>query len=363
MTIVTKAAVLREYGGPMEIEELQVNEPGPDQLLVRLEASGVCHTDESVRTGAYPHPLPCVLGHEGAGIVEKVGAGITDIRSGQRVVCVAAPSCGACYTCLREQSEICERRMELMGGVGFESQSGEMIAPFTGLGTFSQYITVNRQAVVPVQHELPFEQLALLGCAVITGVGAALNAAAIKPGASVAIVGCGGVGQSMIQGARIAGATKIIAVDPDASKRKMALSFGATDIVDPSDGSAVEKVQALTGGRGVDYALEAVGQAATIMAAFRIARIGGKVVAVGVGGKEEFSIMPTELILSARTFVGSIYGSGPAAKEIPMLAAMGERGQLNLADMVTRTYKLDQINEAFDAMNNNEVIRAVIVYD
>jgi len=363
MSIKTQAAVLREAGKRFEIEELQIAEPGPNQLLLRLGASGICHSDESIRSGAFPHPTPIVLGHEGAGIVEQVGTAITDIVPGDCVVCVPVPSCGVCYTCLRGQTEICERRMEFFVDIGFIDRAGEKVVPFFGLGTFANHITVNRQSVVPIKTELPFAQLALFGCAIQTGVGAVLNAADLKPGATVAVVGCGGVGQSIIQGARIAGAAKIIAVDPNASKRDAAMTMGATDTVDPGHHDPIEQVRVLTNGRGVDCALEAVGLAETILGAFRMARIGGRVVVTGAGGKEDICLSPNELIHSARTIVTSQYGSGPPARDIPAFVSMAENGQLKLKEMVSKTYSLDQINDAFDALNNNEVIRAVIVYE
>lgn len=361
MTVETKAAVVWKSGDRFSIENLLVKDPGPGQVMVRMIAAGVCHTDESVRMGRLPYPVPTVLGHEGAGVIEKIGEGVKDLDVGQPVVCVAAPSCGTCYTCLRNQFEICEGRTSLLEGIGFQTPDGKFLPSFTGLGTFSQYMTVPRISVAPVpKNALTFEQLSLLGCAVVTGVGAALNAAKIDFGSTVAVIGCGGIGQSMVQGARIAGASIIIAIDPDLSKREVALSLGATHALDPMAGDLVEKVQNLTDGRGVDFSLEAVGHADTLLNAFRVSRRGGTIVAVGVGGSKEFSILPNELVLSAKKFIGSIYGSGASSRDIPKLAAMGDSGLLNLADMVSRKYPLEQINEAFEAMNSGEVVRAII---
>lgn len=361
MSRKTTAAIAQAPGKPLVIDTLEAADPGPGQVLVRVMASGVCHTDESVRTGAFPMPLPAVLGHEGAGLVEAVGPGVTALKPGDKVIGASMQVCGACPMCHGGQPEVCDSMMDLAASSPPFLRGGTPISAMVGLGTFSELMTVNQTAAVKVETDVPFEQLALLSCGVLTGVGAALNAGRVKPGDTVAVVGCGGVGLSMIQGARIASAGRIIAIDPVAMKREAALKLGATDTVDASADDALEQVMALTNGRGVDVALEAVGHGATIVLAYRATRRGGTCVAVGVGGSDPISIPPNEFVLGGKTLRSSLLGSGFPHEELPRLVRFVERGVLKLDTMVTKRMPLRDVNTAFELMAKGEALRSVLV--
>ena len=357
-----KAAVYVGDPKSLALEELKPNPPGPRDVVVEIGASGVCHSDLSIMRGYVPVPPGMVLGHEGAGRVVEVGAEVSRVSKGDRVVASFVPACGGCWHCLREQSELCERENEISMQMRGTRPDGNPYFCMTGLGTFSNVMTVNEASVVRVETDLPDTQLALIGCGVTTGVGAALNTAEVRPGSTVAVLGCGGVGQAVIQGARIAGAGRIIAIDPQPLKRKMATQLGATDVVDPSAGDPVEQVKALTGGRGVDYAFEVIGTPATVEQAFAMARNGGAAVAVGVSRFDESITIPSfPLVLAEKRLLGCVYGSAQVRRDFPRLVSLVEHGKLDLAHMITRTMPLDDVNEAFRAMQAGEVIRSVLV--
>ena len=249
-----------------------------------------------------------------------------------------------------------------MGTPRATRRDGTQLTTMTGLGTFSEMMTVHEMSIVKVDTDLPDEELALIGCGVTTGVGAALNTARVVPGSTVAVVGCGGVGQAVIQGARIAGAARIIAIDPVALKREAASTLGATDVVDPADGDPVAAVQALTGGRGVDYAFEVIGNQDTILQAFNCARQGGTAVVVGVPRFDSMVSVPSfPLVLQEKRLLGCLYGSAQVRRDFPRLVSLVEQNKLDLGSMVSRRIKLDEINDAFRAMQAGEVIRSVIV--
>src|SRR5207237_4976654 len=250
-------------------------------VVVEIGASGVCHSDLSATNGTLPLPPPTILGHEGVGTVDWVGSEVSQVKKGDRVIGTFIPSCGACWYCTHDQSNLCEQTGPVLMTPRAQRPDGTPIPGFTGLGTFADSMTISEAQAVKVETDLPDDQLALLGCGVTTGVGAALNTAQVTPGSSVAVIGCGGVGQSVIEGARIAGAARIFAIDPVELKRKTAEQLGATDLVDPAPGDPVEQVQALTGGRGADYAFEVIGLPETILQAFNTARRGGTVTIVG----------------------------------------------------------------------------------
>lgn len=363
MGIKTKAAFALEAGKPLVVDTLEVADPGPGEVLVRNLASGVCHTDESVRQQYYPAPLPLVLGHEGAGIVEAVGPGVRGLAKGDRFIAASMQMCGACPSCWGGQPEVCDGRAGITASTPPFRRNGQAIRGFSGVGTFSELMTVREEAVVRVETDLPCELLALMSCGVLTGVGAALNAAGIRPGDTVAVVGCGGVGLSMIQGARIGNASRIIAVDPLAMKRQAALELGATDAVDPAEGDPVEQVKVLTGGRGVDVALEAVGRGSTIVQAWRLTRRGGTCVAVGVGGSDPITIPPNEFVMGVRNFRSSLLGSGFPKHELPRIVRFAEQGLLKLDTMVTKRLALEEVNTAFDLMASGEALRSVLIMD
>jgi S-(hydroxymethyl)glutathione dehydrogenase/alcohol dehydrogenase len=345
----------------LSLEELKPNPPGPRDVVVEIGASGVCHSDLSIMRGYVPVPPGMVLGHEGAGRVVEVGAEVSRVKKGDRVVASFVPACGACWSCLHDQSELCETENEVSMHVRGTRPDGSMYFCMTGLGTFSNVMTVNEASVVRVETDLPDAQLALIGCGVTTGVGAALNTAKVKPGASVAVLGCGGVGQAVIQGARIAGAGRIIAIDPQELKRKTAKKLGATDVVDPAAGDPVGQVKALTGGRGVDYAFEVIGLPETIATTYGLARRGGEVIIVGMARFDaQFTLPAFGIFYEQKTVKGCKYGSAQVRRDFPRFVELIETGRLDISSMVSKTIKLDGVNDAFRAMEAGEVIRSVI---
>ena len=356
-----RAAVFVGDAANLTIEELKPNPPGPRDVVVEIGASGVCHSDLSIMRGYVPVPPGMVLGHEGAGRVVEAGAEVSRVKKGDRVVASFVPACGACWHCLREQSELCERENEISYQMRGTRPDGTPYMCMTGLGTFSNVMTVDESSVVKVETDLPDAQLALIGCGVTTGVGAALNTAAVRPGATVAVLGCGGVGQAVIQGARIAGAGRIIAIDPQELKRTTALRLGATDVVDPAKGDPVEQVKALTGGRGTDYAFEVIGQPETMLATYNLARRGGEVIIVGMARLEaQFTLPAFGIFYDQKTVRGSKYGSAQVRRDFPRFVDLIETGRLDISSMVSKTIKLDGVNDAFRAMEAGEVIRSVI---
>jgi S-(hydroxymethyl)glutathione dehydrogenase/alcohol dehydrogenase len=355
-----KAAMCLEQNQPLSVEEVTPLDPGPDDVIVRVTASGVCHSDLSVINGTLPAGK-VVLGHEGTGVVEKVGPDVTRLQVGDRVIGSFIPACGVCWYCLHDQSNLCAETYTVMFASRVRRQNGEELPAMTGLGTFAEMMTVSQHSVVKVESDLPDEQLALIGCGVTTGVGAALNTARVEPGSIVAVIGCGGVGQAVIQGARIAGAARIVAIDPVAMKRDAALKLGATDVVDPSDADPIEAVKALSGGRGADYAFEVIGTAATIRQAVDTARPGGTAVMVGVPRLDSEVGIPAMSVLEEKTIRGCVYGSAQVRRDFPRFISLIEQGKLDVGSMVSRTMHLHEVNDAIRAMQEGEVIRSVLV--
>jgi S-(hydroxymethyl)glutathione dehydrogenase/alcohol dehydrogenase len=356
-----KAAIFEGVDQPLAVEQVDLRPPGPHDVVVEVEASGVCHSDLSLKNG-YVGIMPgTVLGHEGAGTVLEVGSEVTKVAPGDRIVASFIPACGTCWFCLHDQSHLCDTEFEVMMSMRGNRTDGSQYTTMTGLGTFAEAMTCNQSSIVKIQSDLPDEQLALIGCGITTGVGAALNTAQVHPGATVAVIGCGGVGQAVIQGARIAGAARIIAVDPVEMKRKTAEQLGATDGVDPSAGDPVAQVQQLTSGRGVDYAFEVIGLPETTLQAYNMVRKGGTAVMVGMTRAEAQITLPTfDLFFNEKTLKGCKYGSGQVRRDFQRFVDLIETGRLDTADMVSRTIQLDQVNEAFEAMERGEVIRSVI---
>jgi S-(hydroxymethyl)glutathione dehydrogenase / alcohol dehydrogenase len=356
-----RAAVFTETGGPLSIENIDPAPPGPRDVVVELGASGVCHSDLSLKNG-YVGILPgTVLGHEGAGTIAEVGKDVTGLKKGDRIIASFIPACGICWFCLHDQSHLCDTEFEIMMKQRGKRADGSEYSTMTGLGTFAEAMTCDQSSIVKIDTSVTDDQLALIGCGVTTGVGAALNTAQVHPGATVAVIGCGGVGQAVIQGARIAGASRIIAVDPVELKRKTAEQLGATDFVDPNAGDPVQQVQQLTGGRGVDYAFEVIGLPETTLQAFNMIRKGGTAVMVGMTRAEASVTLSTfDLFFNEKTLKGCKYGSGQVRRDFQRYADLIETGRLDTSAMVSRTIKLDEVNEAFRAMEAGEVIRSVI---
>jgi S-(hydroxymethyl)glutathione dehydrogenase / alcohol dehydrogenase len=356
-----RAAVYVEQDQPLLIEELAPLDPGPGDVVVEIGASGVCHSDLSATNGTLPLPPPSILGHEGAGTVDWVGSDVTQVKKGDRIVSTFVPSCGACWYCIHGRSNLCEQTGAVMMVPRAKRPDGTPVSGFTGLGTFSDVMTIAEAQAVKVETDLPDDQLALIGCGVTTGVGAALNTAEVEPGSSVAVIGCGGVGQAVIQGARLAGAGRIIAVDPVEMKREAARKLGATDTVDPAKGDPVARVKALTGGRGADYAFEVIGLPETITQAFSSARRGGTAVVVGMPRMDSMVTLPGfSLFYEEKRLLGCVYGSAQVRRDFPRFISLVEHGRLDLGAMVSRRIKLDEVNDAFTAMKAGEVIRSVI---
>jgi NDMA-dependent alcohol dehydrogenase len=363
-----KAAVLEAIGAPFVVENLDLAGPERGEVLVRLVASGVCHSDWHLVTGATRHPLPVVAGHEGAGIVEAVGDGVSRVQPGDHVILSWAPDCGHCFFCLRDEGHLCDTFLDpiwagtMLDGSPRLSRNGAPVYHYCGLAAFAERTVVPQESCVPIRSDVSLEVAALVGCAVATGVGAVLYTADVRPGSSVVVYGCGGVSLNAIQGAALSGARTIIGVDTLPSKLEMATQFGATASVLAGENSRAE-IFSLTGGRGADYAFEAVGVPAIQEEALRAIRPGGTVVLVGLSSVNEATNLPGAYIArQEKTVRGSYYGSVNARRDFPLLLEMYLAGKLNLDDLVSRRYALQEINEAYRAMLDGEVARGLIVF-
>ena len=357
-----RAAVFVGATEPVSVEEVDPIAPGPNDVVVRIGASGVCHSDLSVVDGTLGFPPPSIIGHEGAGTVEAIGADVTRVKVGQRVISSFVTTCGQCWFCQHDQPFVCAETYAAHGLPHATRADGSQLSCVGGLGTMAEMMTVSERVLVPVDSDLPDEQLALIGCGITTGVGAALLTADVQPGSTVAVMGCGGVGQSAIQGARIAGAERIIAIDPVELKRTAAVALGATDVIDPTATDPVEAVRELTGGLGVDYGFEIVGRPETIHQTIDLVRPAGTAVVVGVMGPTDFfQVHGMQFIYGAKRIVGSFCGSAVPSRDFPRFVRLAEEGALDLGSMVSRRYSLDQVNEALDATAKGEVLRAMLV--
>ena len=357
-----RAVVLREVGRPTVVEELTLRPVARHEVAVRLAASGVCHTDLSVRDGDMPALLPCTLGHEGAGIVTEVGADVASVRRGDHVVLTWNVPCRSCPDCLRGDSHLCPSGLQHAFGEPYASGADGAVWPSMGAGTLAEQTLVPAEAVVAVDPSLPLDLAALLGCAVTTGVGAVMRTAGVRPGESVLIIGCGGVGLAAIQGARLAGAARIIAADMVAAQLPAAIANGATDTVDAAEVDLVAAVRELTGG-GVDHGIEVVGKPATIRAAYDATRRGGTVTLVGAAGIEESVTFPAlSLMADGKTIRGSVYGASDPARDIPVLAELALRGGLDLEALVTRRIGIDDVETAFADMTAGHGARSMVCF-
>ena len=363
-----KAAILFDVGQRLDIREVDVAKPRAGEVLVRMAVGGICHSDLHVMTGHLNAPTPSILGHEGAGTVVETGSGVTSVRPGDNVIPLWRLSCGECEYCTLARPALCAVGMKirstgrLLDGSSRFSLDGSEIKHFLGVSTFSEYTVILEKALVKVPKDIPLQQAALLGCAVITGIGAVMNAARVTPGSQVAVFGSGGVGLNVIQGAALAGAEKIIAVDLLDNKLEMARQFGATHTVNASSDDPVEQVRSLTEQRGVDYAFEVIGLPKTVRQAFDSLAKRGEAVVLGVTPLEtEVSIPIMPLIFEEKVLKGSVYGSSRPRIDIPKLMNLYRAGKLKLDELVTRTYSFDQINEAYSALERGEVARTVVL--
>jgi len=361
--VKVKGAVFVGQGADMPVEELELAEPGFGEVLVRYGASGLCHSDLSVLNGTLPIPGPSILGHEGAGTVEAIGPGVEKVKVGDTVVVSFIPACGQCWHCVRGESQLCD--VGFFAPPKFTRSDGALLAgALGGCATFAECTVISERSVVKVETDVPVEQLALIGCGVTTGTGAVLNTANVQAGSTVAVIGCGGVGTAAIQGARIAGASVIVAVDTMQSKVDMAMKLGATHgVVAGGTSDPVAAVKDLTAGRGVDFAFEVIGHAATLAQAYGMVRRRGTAVAVGVPRFDAQLEVPIgDLIFGEKTVIGSLYGSAQVNRDFPRLVRLVESGQLDLDAMVSSRISLGDVNDGFRAMEAGEVIRSVITY-
>ncbi|MGI9432570.1 MAG: Zn-dependent alcohol dehydrogenase [Myxococcota bacterium] len=361
-----KAAVMRANNAPLEIEELQIDDPGPGEVLLKTAASGICHSDLHVIEGGLPMPPPCVLGHEPAGIVEAVGAGVTDFTPGDHVIGCLTSFCGFCKFCTAGRPYLCPtqfagRPPETKPRLSTEN--GEAVPQFANLSSFAEKMLCPERSLVKIKEEMPLDRASLIGCGVTTGLGAALNTVNIPAGATVVIIGCGGVGLAALQGARIGGAGKIIAVDAQQWKFGLAQKLGATDCVDATDGDPVAAVQALTGG-GADFVFECIGLVPTVQQAVAMTGRGGTTVLVGVVPVTEMvPISAADLTLQEKNITGSYMGSNRFRFDMPKYIDFYLDGRLHLDEMISSRIKLEEVNDALDLMRKGEAARQVIVFD
>ncbi|WP_393085271.1 Zn-dependent alcohol dehydrogenase [Streptomyces sp. LN704] len=360
---MVRAAVLPAVGAPLEIAEIDLPAPGPGQVRVRLAAAGVCHSDLSLSDGTMRVPVPAVLGHEGAGTVVAVGEGVTGIAPGASVVLNWAPSCGSCHACTLGEVWLCANALTGAGNVyARRTSDGSDLHPGLNVAAFAEETVVAAGCVLPAPDGIPLTDAALLGCAVLTGYGAVHHSAGVQPGESVAVFGVGGVGLAALQAARIAGASKIVAVDVSAEKESLARAAGATDYVVASDTTARE-IRALTGKQGVDVAVECVGRAVTIRAAWDSTRRGGRTTVVGIGGKDQqVTFNALEIFHWGRTLAGCVYGNCDPARDLPVLAEHVRAGRLDLAMLVTERIGLEGIPGAFENMVAGKGGRALVEF-
>lgn len=365
----TQTAVVYEHHKPVVVEELTLDPPKTGEVLLRMAASGVCHSDLSIVTGTIYYDPPVALGHEGAAVVEEVGADVTYVQPGDHVLLSFATSCGECALCKMGHVVLCTGIKARPGYLlddtcRLRNADGQPIPQMARIGTMSEYAVVSERSLIKIDKHYPLDKAVLVGCGVTTGVGAAVNTAQIQPGDKVAVIGTGGVGLNAVQGAAIAGAVQIIAVDLEDRKLELATSFGATDAVNPNEGDPVEAVLALTDGVGVDYAIEVIGNVKTIEQAYSMVRRRGTVVVVGMAaGDRQIQTPAQDIVRSEKRLVGSYYGSSNPREDMPELLNLYDEGKLKLDELITQTYRLDQINQAFDDLKSGQNARGVIVFN
>ncbi|HET7377492.1 MAG TPA: Zn-dependent alcohol dehydrogenase [Anaerolineae bacterium] len=364
-----KSALVTAINQPIQIETLDLDAPQAGEVLVRIAACGVCHSDYHLISGATKHRLPVVPGHEGAGVVEAVGTGVSRVKPGDHVVLNWAPNCGHCFYCLRGKPNLCETFIKpiwagvMLDGTPRLSWHGQAVYHFSALAAFAERTVVPQETCVVIRNDVALNIAALVGCAVTTGVGAVLYTADVHAGDRVAIFGCGGVGLSILLGAKLAGARQIIAIDRVAKKLDLARQLGATDVIDASQVDAIEQVRQLTNGRGADVSFEAVGATQLQIDCVEAARPGGKAVLVGLSAMGSSTMLSgAKIARQEKTILGSYYGSADTARDFPFLLDLYKAGKLDLDALVSETYELPQINEAFSKMLSGETARGVVVF-
>jgi S-(hydroxymethyl)glutathione dehydrogenase / alcohol dehydrogenase len=362
-----KAAVLYEANTPLQVLDLEQEGPRSGEARVRVMASGVCHSDWHVINGDWQLPLPMVLGHEAAGIVEEIGPQVANVRPGDHIIFSFRPHCGRCFYCSTGRSVLCDGhtspRWGMLDGTLRLRHDGQEIYQMARIGTFAESVVCPAEMLVPIRKEMPWAQASLVGCSVPTGVGAVTNAAHVEAGSSVLVIGCGGVGLNVVQGARLAGASKIIACDLLDNKLEFAQEFGATHTLNAKRDEVVKRARELTDGRGVDYAFDAIGGEATTLQIVEAVRPGGTAVIVGMAAMSvRAPVAPYFMALQEKTLKGTIYGSVRPNIDIPRLVDLYLDGRLKLDQLISQTYSLDQINEGFDALRSGQVARGVVVF-
>ena len=377
--MMIRAAVLERMGTalpyattrPLAIRTVELDPPGPGEVLIRVAAAGLCHSDLSVINGDRPRPMPMALGHEASGVVETLGAGVDDLKVGDHVVVVFVPSCGHCAPCAEGRPALCEPGAAANGAGTLLSGARRLHLPdepqqvlnhHIGCSVFAEYAVVSRRSVVRIDPSIPLDHAALFGCAVLTGVGAVVNTAGIKAGATVAIIGLGGVGLAALIGARAAGASRIVAIDLSPAKLEEAMSLGATDAIDARDADAKERVRALTGG-GVDFAFEFAGAIRALELAYAITRRGGTTVTAGLPpASASFGIPAVSLVAEERTIKGSYIGTCVPSRDIPRYMELYKQGRLPVDRLLSGRLKLDDINHGFDLLHEGLAVRQVVTF-
>ena len=366
----TRAGVIYAPGEPIRVEEIELDPPKDNEVQVRIVAAGICHSDYHIVVGDLPAYLPMALGHEGAGIVEEVGSRVTSVKPGDHVVLSFIPGCGKCRYCTSGHANLCNQGAAILAGPQLDGtfrmhKDGTDIGQMCVISTFSERTVVPELSVVPIPDYYPLNRAVLVGCGVPTGVGAVIHRAKVEPGSTVMVIGCGGIGSNAIQGAAIAGARMIIAVDINDFKLEKAKELGATHTINSTREDPVQKARELTWGEGVDYAFEAIATPATIGQAYAATGKNGTVVVIGLtpATAESIPIPPLDLVLFQKTLMGTLYGDSQPRNDIPNLLKMYGAGKLKLDELVTHTYTLDQINDAYADMVAGKNIRGVIEFE
>ncbi|MCV7382949.1 NDMA-dependent alcohol dehydrogenase [Mycolicibacter longobardus] len=368
----TKGALLWELNSPWRVDEIELGDPVAGEVQVRMHAAGMCHSDYHLTTGATPIGLPALGGHEGAGVITKVGRGVTGLAEGDHVVMAFIPACGACPPCMKGFRSLCDRGAVLLGGKAIADGTNRIhagsheVSPMNLLGTFSPYMTVHQDSVVKIDHDVPFETAAIMGCAVPTGFGSATNVAEVKPGETVIVIGVGGIGMSALQGAMLSGARRVIAIDPVAFKRDAAVKFGATHVY-PSMAEAIMPVMEETWGLMADKVIIAVGdmKGEYIEEALTLTAKTGTCVVTGMGSMVDADVKLNLFLFTMlqKTLKGNIFGGGSSHIETPRLVGLYKSGLLKLDEMITTTYRLEDINSGYQDMVDGKNIRGVITFD
>ena len=361
-----KAAILNDYQQPLSVEQVRIDPPGPGEVKVRVGATGVCHSDYHIIKGEWRYGVPMLLGHEAAGVVEELGRDVEGLEVGDHAVLSFRPNCGRCRLCALGRSVMCEgysgNRFLMHDGTARVHRDGQDLLVLGRMGSFAEYVVIPAEQVVAVRKDVPMDVLALIGCAVTTGVSAVINAAKVEPGSTVAVIGCGGVGLNVIQGAALVNAGKIVAVDLLDNKLEFARQFGATHTVNATQGDAVQQVRELTGG-GVDYAFEVIGNGKTVEQAVQMTRAAGTACIVGMAPQNSQStIDPLVFVMKETKLIGTWYGSARPRIDFPRLIELMLDGKLKVNELISRRYTLEQINEGFERLGRGEVARGVITF-